>query len=102
MRVAWGKKEPFSPGEQAAAREVNRSRVGRLARIQGRVETVVRELTPEEIQKGYDAAAKAGTRIDKHAAYFDWKNMIQGFSTVPANPVGHFIEFCKKRAREVA
>ena len=73
VRVAWAKKEPFSPAEQAAAREVNRSRVGRTARIQGRVETVVRELTPEEIQKGYDAAAKAGMRIDKHAAYFDWK-----------------------------
>jgi len=102
VRVAWGKKEPFSPAEQAAAREVNRSRVGRSARIQGRVETVVRALTPEEIQKGYDAAAEVGTRIDKHAAYFDWKNMVQGFATVPTNPVGHFIEFCKKRAREVA
>jgi Initiator Replication protein len=101
VRITWAKKEPFSPAEQAAAREVNRAKVGRSARISGRVETVVCELSPEEIQKGYDAAAKVGARIDKHAAYFDWKGMVQGFETVPTNPVGHFIEFCKKRAREL-
>lgn len=102
VRVTWAKKDPFSPAEQAAAREVNRSRVGRMARITGTVESLVRELSPDEIQKGYDAAAKTGTRIDKHSAYHDWRGMVRAFETPPSNPVGHFIDFCKKRARELA
>ena len=100
--VKWAKKEPFSPSEQAAAREVNRAKVGRSARINGTVETVVRELTADEIQKGYEAAAAVGTRIDKHAAYVDWRGIIAGFENQPSNPVGHFIDFCKKRARQLA
>ena len=101
VRVTWAKKEPFSPAEQAAAREVNRPRVGRVARIAGTVESV-RPLSDDALQKGYDAAAKAGARIDKHAAHFDWQEMVKGFDTPPANPVGHFVDFCKKRARELA
>lgn len=102
VRVTWAKKEPFSPAEQAAAREVNRHRAGRVARIAGSVESLVRELTPEQIQKGYDAAAKVGARIDKHAAHADWLRMVRTFPKPPDNPVGHYIDFCKKRAREIA
>ncbi len=102
FRITWAKKDPFSPAEQAAAREVNRSRVGRSARIAGTVESLVRELTADEIQKGYDAAAAVGTRIDKHSAHADWRAMVRGFPTPPTNLVGHFIDFCKKRARELA
>jgi hypothetical protein len=100
--VKWAKKQPFSPAEQAAAREVNRAKAGRSARINGTVETVVWELTADEIQKGYEAAAVLGMRIDKHAAYADWRGMASGFETPPSNPVGHFIDFCKKRARQLA
>lgn len=102
VRITWAKKEPFSPAEQAAAREVNRSKVGRTARINGTVESLVRELTPDEIQKGWDAAASVGQRIDKHSAYADWRGMVRGFEIPPSNPVGHFIDFCRKRARELA
>lgn len=101
VRVTWAKKEPFSPAEQAAAKEVNRPKTGRMARITGAVDTV-RPLSPEALQKGYDAAAALGQRIDKHAAHMDWLQMVKGFETMPANPVGHFIDFCKKRARELA
>ena len=62
----------------------------------------MRELTADEIQKGYDAAAQAGERIDKHSAYADWRGMVTGFETPPSNPVGHFIAFCKTRARALA
>ncbi len=102
VRVTWAKKEPFSPAEQAAAREVNRAKVGRSARISGTVETLVPQLTEDALQKGYDAAAALGMRIDKHAAYADWRGMVGGFETPPSNPVGHFIDFCKKRARSLA
>jgi hypothetical protein len=103
VRLTWAKKEPFSPNEQAAAREVNRHRAGRVARITGKVESLVRELSPEQIQKGYDAAAATtGQRIDKHSAHADWLAMVRGFPTPPENPVGHFIEFCRKRARSIA
>lgn len=101
VRLSWAKKEPFSPKEQAAAREVNRHRTGRKARITGKAETVVAELSPEAIQKGYNAAAEI-CRIDKHAAYLDWQGLVAALPTKPSNPTGHFIEFCKKRAREIA
>ena len=104
VRVSWSKKQPFSPAEQAAAREVNSTKVGRKARLSGTVETIVKaapRLSPDDIQKGYEAAAKVGTRIDKHAAYTDWQSMVTALPSQPQNPVGHFIEFCKKRAREL-
>lgn len=100
VRVSWAKKAPFSPAEQAAAREVNRAKVGRSARLSGTVERVA-TLTDEQIQKGYDEAAKVGPRIDKHAAYADWSAMVKALPEPPSNPTGHFIEFCRKRAREL-
>ena len=134
VRVTWAKKEPFSPAGPAAAREVNRCKVGRTARIipasrtpdgsappacqwsrergcpselptagiRGEVETVirVRELTDDEIMKGYKAAAPF-CRIDKHAAYSDWRGIVEGMPVPPSNPVGHFVDFCKKRAAQI-
>ena len=100
VRLSWAKKEPFSPSEQAAAREVNRAKVGRKARLSGTAEKVVPDLSPEAIQKGYDAAAEI-CRIDKNAAYADWQGMVATLPDAPKNPVGHFIEFCRKRAREI-
>lgn len=102
VRVTWAKKDPFSPLEQAAAREVNRARPGRAARVAGTVESMVRELSAESIQKGYDAAlANTGVRIDKYALHSDWLVMARGLPNPPANPTGHFIEFCKRRARDL-
>ena len=100
VHLSWAKKEPLSPSEQAAAREVNRAKLGRKARLSGTAEKVIPELSPEAIQKGYDAAADI-YRIDKNAAYVDWQSMVSGLPDTPKNFVGHFIEFCRKRAREL-
>jgi len=100
VRLSWSKKEPFSPSEKAAAREVNRAKVGRKARLTGTAEKVIPDLSPDQIQKGYDAAAEI-CRIDKNAAYVDWQGLVNALPETPRNPVGHFIEFCRKRAREV-
>jgi hypothetical protein len=100
VHLSWAKKEPFSPSEQAAAREVNRAKVGRKARLSGTAEKVVPDLSPDQIEKGYAAAAEI-CRIDKHAAYADWQGMVAALPDAPKNPVGHFIEFCRKRARKI-
>lgn len=103
VRLSWAKKEPFSPSEQAAAREVNRAKVGRKARLTGTAETIAPaplQLSENDIQKGWNAAADI-CRIDKQAAYRDWQSMVAVLPEAPKNPVGHFIEFCRKRAREV-
>lgn len=98
VRVTWSKKPPFSPAEQVAAREANRHRV----RIVGPGEPPAEpRLSAADIEKGYDAAAPI-CRIDRHAAYADWQTMVSGLPTPPRNPVGHFIDFCKKRARDAA
>ena len=102
VRVTWSKKAPFSPAEQSAAQEANRHSAGRRARLTGTVEQVAGlRLSGNDIQKGYDAAASI-CRIDKHAAYADWQTMVGGLPSPPSNPVGHFIEFCRKRAKEIA
>lgn len=100
VRVSWSKKDPFSPSEQAAAREVNRAKAGRKARLAGTVEQVVPTLSESAIEKGYEAAAPI-CRIDKYRAYTDWQSEVAGYAEAPSNPTGHFIEFCKRRAREV-
>lgn len=100
VRLSWSKKEPFSPSEQAAAREVNRAKVGRKARLSGTAEKVIPDLSPDQIQKGYNAAAEI-CRIDKNAAYVDWQSMVAALPEAPKNPVGHFIAFCRKRAQEI-
>lgn len=102
--VSWAKKSPYSESEQLAAVEVNRVKTGRRARITGTVETIAATqlptLTDREIQKGYDAAAPI-CRIDKQAAYRDWQREIIHYAEPPDNPVGHFIDFCKKTAQKV-
>lgn len=100
VRLSWAKKQPFSPAEQAAAREVNRAKVGRKARINGRTETVVPELSKEAIFKGYRASADI-CKLDMDKAYKDWRAMVGSLPETPSNPTGHFIEFCRKRAREL-
>ena len=98
VRVTWSKKPPFSPAEQAAAREANRHRVRIVAPGEPPPGP---HLSVSDIEKGYDAAAPI-CRIDKHAAYADWQMMVSSLPTPPQNPVGHFIDFCRKRAREAA
>lgn len=100
VRLSWSKKQPFSPAEKAAVREVNRAKTGRKARIAGTVEKIMPELTPNAIEKGYEAAAPI-CRIDKYRAYQDWQEEVAGYTEPPSNLTGHFIEFCKRRAREV-
>jgi hypothetical protein len=102
VRVTWSKKAPFSPAERNAVQEANRHSAGRVARLKGTVEHVAAPaLSESDIQKGYEAAA-AICRIDKQAAYTEWRGIVAGLPVAPQNPVGHFIEFCRKRAREIA
>ena len=103
VRLSWFKKEPFSPAEKAAAREVNRTKVGRKARISGTTEQIAAaplQLSENDIQKGFNAAADI-CRIDKYAAYRDWQSMVSALPAQPDSLVGHFIDFCRKRAREI-
>lgn len=100
VTVSWSKKAPFSPEEQAAAREVNRTKAGRKARLSGTVEKLMPELSPDAIQKGYNAAASI-CRIDKYRAYEDWQSYVSSLPEPPRNPTGHFIDFCKRRAEEI-
>lgn len=103
VKISWEKKQPFSPEEQASAREVNRTKFGRKARLSGTVENITPaplRLSEEAIQKGYDASAHI-CRIDKQGVYIEWQQYVAKLPEQPKNPTGHFIEFCKKIAREL-
>ena len=105
-------REPFSPGEQAAAREVNRHSTGRKARTSGTVEQAVDggagrvegapELPAGLLQRTRDAvSAETGIRLDIHAAHADWQRWVAGMKEPIRSPAGHFVDFCKRRAKEL-
>lgn len=59
-------------------------------------------LTPAQIRIGADQALEeSGVRIDAEAAYADWLRAAAKRKDRMRNPVGHWIDFCKRRAREM-
>jgi len=104
IEIFWGRKQPLSEVEQETVKELNRAKVGRRARINNSVANIAEDnkfsLSERDIQKGFDAA-KPICGIDKHAAYYDWLEYVQTLPDPPKNPVGHWIDFCKKRAYEI-
>ena len=60
-------------------------------------------LTPAQIRTGADQAVlETGERIDAAATYADWLRAAAKRKDRLRNPVGHWIDFCKRRAREAA
>lgn len=98
--VSWAKKEPYSPAEQAAAREVNRSKIGRGARLAGSVEDVV-TLPPDAITKGWEMAGGRQLSTDKYGLANEYHEWAKSLPDTIENPVGHFFDYCRKRARKV-
>ena len=112
VKLSWSRKEPFSPAEQTAAREVNRHSTGRKARTSGTVEQAVDggagpiegvpELPAGLLQRTRDAvSAETGVRLDIHAAHADWQHWVAGMKEPIRSPAGHFVDFCKRRAKEL-
>ena len=59
-------------------------------------------LTPAQVRIGADQALEeTGERIDADAAYADWLRAAARRKDRLRNPVGHWIDFCKRRAREI-
>ena len=106
----WAKKEPFSPAEELAALEVNRHSTGRPTRVADAVAsrptpstgTGVRRdpwgLTEEGYTKGLAAAAEI-CALDADDAYAAWRGQMDGLPEKPKNVIGHWITFCRQRAR---
>ena len=72
---------------------------------QGDLETAVAaagvSLTPAQIRIGADRALEeTGVRIDVEAAYADWLRPAAQRRDRIRNPAGHWIDFCKRLARE--
>ena len=112
VKLSWSRKKPFSPAEQAASLEVNRHSAGRKARTTGAVEQAVDggagriegvpELPAGLLQRTRDAvSAETGVRLDIHAAHADWQHWVAGMKEPIRSPAGHFVDFCKRRAKEL-
>ena len=104
VKLSWSRKEPFSPAEQAASREVNRHSTGRKARTTGAVEHAVDggtgriegvpELPAGLLQRTRDAiSVETGIRLDIHAAHADWQRWVAGMKEPIRSPAGHFVDF---------
>ena len=57
-------------------------------------------LTPAQLRLGHDAAAELGAQLDIEAVYADWLRAAAQRKDRLQNPAGHWIDFCKRRARE--
>ena len=58
-------------------------------------------LTPAQLMLGAEAArAEGGAQIDVQAVYADWLRAAAQRKDPLRNPAGHWIDFCKRRARE--
>ena len=112
VKLSWSRKEPFSPAEQAASLEINRHSAGRKARTGGTVEQAVDGgagriegvpgLPAGLLQRTRDAvSAETGIRLDIHAAHADWQQWVAGMKEPIRSPAGHFVDFCKRRAKEL-
>ena len=112
VKLSWSKKKPFSPAEQAASLEVNRHSTGRKARTTGAVEQAVvggagriegvPALPAGLLQRTRDAvSAETGVRLDIHAAHADWQHWVAGMKEPIRSPAGHFVDFCKRRAKDM-
>ena len=103
VKLSWSKKEPFSPVGQAAAHEVDRHGAGREARTGPTVEWGIEDvpgLPPAMLNRARDTvSAETGIRLDIRAAYADWQQWVAGMDEPPRNAPGHFMDFCKRRAR---
>ena len=47
-----------------------------------------------------EAAASLGARIDVEATHADWRRYVAAVDVPLYSPVGHWITFCRRRARE--
>ena len=60
----------------------------------------VPELSEADLRAGVEAAASLGARIDVEAAHADWLRYVAAMDVPLYSPVGHWITFCRRRARE--
>ena len=58
-------------------------------------------LTPAQLRLGHDAAAELGAQLDIEAVYADWLRTAAQRKDPLRNPAGHWIDFCKRRAKEL-
>ena len=60
------------------------------------------ELPAGLLQRTRDAmSAETGVRLDIHAAHADWQRWVTGMKEPIRSPAGHFVDFCKRRAKEL-
>ena len=113
VKISWSKKRPFSPAEQVAAREVNRHSTGRKARTTG-----ARSSTPSMAAAGPsracpsfppDCCSAPATRYRRRPASASTStrptptgnSWVAGMKEPIRSPAGHFVDFCKRRAKEL-
>ena len=78
-----------------------RGRAGCRRRCRACIEGVP-ELPAGLLQRTRDAvSAETGVRLDIHAAHADWQNWVAGMKEPVRSPAGHFVDFCKRRAKEL-
>ena len=103
---------PSAPPSRWPPARSTATALGRKARTGGTVEQAVDggagriegvpELPAGLLQRTRDAvSAETGVRLDIHAAHADWQQWVAGMKEPIRSPAGHFVDFCKRRAKEL-
>lgn len=97
LRVLWQRKS--HPQLKDVARELDNTRLGRKARLQGRVEAIedvflppIPALAPQTLQQ----AARLMPGHDIRVVEQDWRHWAATKSVPPTNPDAAFVAFCKQ------
>lgn len=95
VEVTWDKKDPFSPEEQSAAREVNRPKVGRKQRINGTVEVIAHRdgFVQNAAKDVLRERGLAGYNI--YSVQADWMNVVRQMEFRPQDLNAHFLAYCQ-------
>lgn len=100
VRVLWQRKS--HPKLKDVARELDNTRIGRKARLQGRVEAVrdvFASAIPALSGQALTHAAKLVAGHDVRAIEQEWRQWAATKQVAPANPDAAFIAFCKQYQR---
>ena len=95
--LKWRRKDERAA--DAAQRELDQPRVGRQARIEGRIEDIVETLPP--LSSGiYERAKELFPRYDVYAVETAWRTWAAKKNEPVQNPEGAFLNFFKRYAKE--
>ena len=90
----------WESGDPEATRRPPPADARQVDREEAIAPTPVPDLSEADLRAGVEAAASLSARIDVEATHADWQQYVAAMDVPLYSPVGHWITFCRRRARD--